>query len=273
MQTLIESFLAYAEKERGFSPHTLRAYRTDLEQFLCWFRQRVATPDTSSLARLHAADFRAYWAMMKTRGMAGTSLRRALAALRACFRFGLRRQMLSRNPLEAAETPKGHRPLPQILSENELSELLNAPDADDLGLRDRAILELLYGSGLRVSELVSLTLADLDFAGNTVRVMGKGSKERIVPLTADSIRRLRAYLELPRSEQAGTHLFLNCFGTPLTTRGVARILDKHIRRMALSRQVSPHSLRHSFATHLLNNGADLRAVQEMLGHANIASTQ
>lgn len=277
MRKLADQFLEYLEKERASSRHTIRGYANDIGVFLQWLEKNIGDLSIERAATLKPVEMRAFWAERKAGGLAGTSLRRAQSALRSLFRFAVRRQLISRNPLEALDTPKAPRPLPELLSEQEMGSLLLSPDGSLAGRRDRAILELLYGSGLRVSELTGLTILSLDLQNGIGRVTGKGSKERLVPLTPSCCEAIRDYLRLRTAEMPATintpHLFLNNRGTPLSQRSVARLLEKYVRRTALLRKISPHTLRHTFATHLLDGGADLRAVQEMLGHASLSTTQ
>ncbi len=277
LKGLIEGFLAYCTKERGLSEHTVRAYETDLSAFGTWMKSRFPSFIPSSLEALTAADFRLFWAWERARNLSSQSIRRAQAALRGFFRFLFKRKTLSRNPLLGVESPRVGRRLPQVLDESEVNALVTAPDSRDLGIRDRALLEVLYGSGLRVSELTGLTIDSLDLDGKVVRVLGKGSKERLVPLTESSCKALREYFDVraPRREPEPhpRRVFLNHLGTPLSTRSVARLLRKYTLKLGLMKRVHPHAIRHSFATHLLDGGADLRAVQEMLGHASLSTTQ
>jgi integrase/recombinase XerC len=274
---MILEFLQACEKERSLSPHTVRGYRGDLERFLHWARRSLGSLDPRRLERLRPAEIRSFLSLRRQEGLAPISLRRTQSALRAFFRFGLRRQWFTRNPMEGVDSPKTGRPLPQVLTAGEAERLLAAPEDSLLGLRDRAILEILYGSGLRVSEAAGLTLVAVDLTGRTLCVHGKGRKDRVVPLTPAAAQAIEAYLARRRAEQpeAAGHpaLFLSRFATPLTARSIARLLDKHSRRAGLMKTVRPHALRHSFATHLLDGGADLRAVQEMLGHASLSTTQ
>jgi integrase/recombinase XerC len=205
---------------------------------------------------------------------------RALSAIRSLFRFACREGMLAANPAQGVRTPKMQKTLPRHLRPGEIENLLEAPDASEpLGRRDRAILELLYATGLRVSELVGLDWGAIDLANRVLRVMGKGSKERMVPFGRPAVAALREWLEVweevrgPGQEPESEPVFLNRFGGRLTDRSVRRILDRHVAAAAIAAGVHPHTLRHTFATHLLENGADLRAIQELLGHSSISTTQ
>lgn len=271
MQEDIRAFLRSLEGERGVSPHTLIAYERDLRHFLGFLEQE-------RIAAWHAVNAQAarrYVAHLE-RHYARSAAARQLSALRTFFRFLYREGQVSKNPLALVATPRQQRRLPKFLTPEEMKAVLLAPDASPLGLRDRALLEVLYATGLRVSELVSLRLADLTWDGE-LRVTGKGRKERIVLLNGAAMDALRGYLEDGRPHLAGTRrvdaVFLNARGRRLADRGVRVIIERHIRRVAFGRRISPHVLRHTFATHLLDGGADLRTVQELLGHANLATTQ
>ena len=267
----IAAFCAYLETERNVSPHTLAAYGRDLKQ-LAEFVGREKGEGAQARDVDHLL-LRRYLALLGKRARK-SSIGRKLAAIRTFFRFLLRRGIIARNPAELIATPKREQRLPFHLDIDQATTLVEAP-ADDQkhALRDRAILELLYSSGLRVSELTGLDIGDLDLAGGMVRVLGKGGKERIVPVGSRAVEAIRAYLIL-RGELAGSGaLFLNTRGERINRRGVARIVDAHVLRIAAFKRISPHVLRHTFATHLLEGGADLRAIQELLGHASLSTTQ
>lgn len=277
MEAMILEFLQACEKERSLSPNTVRGYRVDLDRFARWARRSFGEVDARRVERLRPPEIRNFLSLRRQEGLGATSLRRTQSALRAFFRFGIRRQWFTRNPMEGIDSPKTGRPLPQVLSIGEAERLLGAPEDSLLGARDRAILEILYGSGLRVSEVAGLTRSAIDLTGRTLCVHGKGRKDRVVPLSPAAAQAVEAYLGRRRAEQPQAEeqpaLFLNRFATPLTARSMARLLEKHSRRAGLMKLVRPHALRHSFATHLLDGGADLRAVQEMLGHASLSTTQ
>ena len=282
---LAEEFLAHLRDERRASPHTVSNYARDLSAFLAHLARRGrldAFP--GGLDRL---AFRAYLAELSQAGYAPASIARRLAALRSFGRYLVRTGRLSANPAASVRNPKQPRHLPKFLSEEEVARLLDAPSGERFAdRRDRAILETLYGGGLRVAELAALTPADLDLGDATARVLGKGQKERLAPLGATAARALEAYLteraaflrqcgrEEGGARGAAGALFLNCRGTPLSVRSVRRIVERRFLLAGLDRRrATPHVLRHSFATHLLDRGADLRAVQELLGHASLAATQ
>jgi integrase/recombinase XerD len=271
---LLARFADYVALEQGLSPRTQEAYRRDLQRFAEYAEAKgvAAPPDITS--RL----LREYVYHLKDLGLSPASIRRNVSAVRTYFRFLIGDGLVVRDPSERLETPKRWRTLPDVLTVEEVQQLLAAPTLDDaLVFRDRALLELAYGAGLRVSEWIGLGVRDLLLEDGLVRVFGKGSKERLVPIGRSAIGAAAIYLRelrprLEKGEGKGA-LFLNARGRPLTRMGAWKILRGHVERAGITKHVSPHTLRHSFATHLLEGGADLRAVQEMLGHVDIATTQ
>lgn len=270
-------FTAYLRDERNLSPHTIRAYEREVARFCAFASGEM---DCHSPAEVPSSIVRAFVAHLHSEHLARTSTGRALAALRTYFRFLGREHVVAANPARVVPTPRAARRLPEMLTAPELSELLEALPEDPPGRRDRAALELLYGAGLRAAELVGLDLDDLDLSRRLARVRGKGGKERVVPYGREAARALDAYLpvraawrvanpELP----AGEPLLVNQRGSRLSDRSLRRIVDAAVHRIALSRHVHPHTLRHAFATHLLEAGMDLRAIQELLGHASLSTTQ
>lgn len=272
MQRDIDGFLAALEGERGVSSHTLTGYGRDLHhfaRFLAAERVTVWSAVTPQIARRYVATM--------DRRYARSSVARRLSALRTFYKFLYREGAVSKNPLVLVGTPKQPRRLPKFLTPHEVAALLAAPNlATPIGLRDRALLEVLYATGLRVGELTSLRSGDLP-SGDEIRIVGKGRRERIALLTSSALEALRAYVEEGRPSLARRHdvdaVFLNARGGALSDRGVRVIVDRHIRKVASERRISPHALRHTFATHLLDGGADLRSVQELLGHQSLATTQ
>ncbi len=271
---LLERFADFLSLEQGSSPRTREAYARDVERLAEFALAKGARSPADVTARL----LREFIYHLKDLGLAPASIRRGVSGIRTYFRFLLGEGVLVQDPSERLETPKKWRTLPDVLSVEEVNKLLAAPTLDDpLYFRDRAMLELAYGAGLRVSEWISIGARDLLLDQGVVRVMGKGSKERLVPIGRNAIAALAIYLRelrprLERGQGKGV-LFLNARGEPLSRMGAWKILRKYVERAGIETHVTPHTLRHSFATHLLEGGADLRAVQEMLGHADISTTQ
>ena len=274
METLarqINAFSGYLETERNVSPHTLAAYNSDLAQWLAFVRSEKG--DAVSAGDIDHLLLRRYLAGL-SKTTKKSSIGRKLAAIRSFFRFLLRRGMITKNPAELIATPKKEQRLPFHLDIDQATSLMEAPDEEQPhARRDRAILELLYSSGLRVSELTGLNIGEIDLTSGMVRVMGKGGKERIVPVGSRALEALQAYLEERSDAQNRAALFLNTRGQRINRRSVARIVDAHVLRIAAFKRISPHTLRHTFATHMLEGGADLRAIQELLGHASLSTTQ
>jgi integrase/recombinase XerC len=268
MDAAVGSFLEYLGVERGASPHTLRSYATDLTEFTSF----LAAEKIDGLASADTRAVRAFLAHLHRRRLSKATIARKLAAVRSCFRFLARRGALEVNPARQVRSPRLGRRLPSVLPKDEATQLLDAvPEPTAAGTRDRALLELLYASGLRVAEGCGLDLDDLDEARRTVRVLGKGDKERVVPVGETALEALDTYLAL-RGRQRGP-LFLNARGGRLTPRSAHRIVKRLARRAGISQRVTPHTLRHSFATHMLGEGADLRLIQELLGHSRLSTTQ
>ena len=279
---LIERYVNYLQYERNASPHTIRNYRSDLLQFRNYLAQgRSKAP--VDIRRVDLLSLRGFLAFLFEKKEQKSSIARKLAAVRAFFKFLSREGVLTENPAALVSTPKLAKSLPRIMTEEEMNGFLNqVAQASVVGipglLRDRAMLELLYASGLRVSELVGLDLGSVNFGDGMLLVRGKGRKERIVPFGSKAKQALTDYLPareriLRDNKTSGTALFLNARGTRLTTRSVDRLVKKYVRMFGPNVKVSPHSLRHAFASHLLTEGADLRAIQEMLGHASLSTTQ
>jgi integrase/recombinase XerC len=271
----LERFRAHLAHGRRASPHTVRNYLSDLVQFEAWLAERQVP-----LRGVTHATVRAYLAMLAV-DRKETSRARKLASIKALFRFLVREGDLPSSPARHVRSPKLPRRLPRVMPVDEVFALLDVPARDTaLGLRDRAILEVLYGAGVRVGELCGLSVGDLDVSSRQIRVLGKGSKERICPLNDGAVAAIRSYLarrgELiarRRSSDDPGALFLNYRGGRLRARSVARHLQRYVKRCALRRHVTPHALRHSFATHLLGSGMDVRSIQELLGHSSLSTTQ
>ncbi len=301
MRDHLKAFLAYLKLNRNVSPHTLRAYESDVTQYLAF----VAGEAGKKMSQLEAADLdmtsaRSHLAGLNVAGAARSSVARKLSALKTFIRYLRREELIAHDPTAMAVAPKRDQTIPVFLSEPEITRLIETPDTGDpLGRRDRAILELFYASGLRLSELVAIDMEDLNLAGKMVRVMGKGRKERLLPFNQSAATAIRAWITdraqvlaarrrpepLPTARRKaksairrpkspiGDPLFINYRGTRLTDRSVDRLMRKYVSRCSTRLGISPHALRHSFATHLLQRGADLRAIQELLGHAALSTTQ
>jgi integrase/recombinase XerC len=289
---MVKQFLDYLKLERHFSDYTVKSYGADLiqfGQFLCGEigQQQpqsqtfeAGTPLDERHIKCEPLTIREFLAYLYGQNYTKSTTARKLATLRSFYKFLIRRGVVSVNPLSTIRTPKQEKRLPKTLDLEQVQKLLDAPgDGDLLSARDKAMLEVLYSSGIRVSELVELEMQDLDLQEGVLRVKGKGRKDRLTPIGSQAIKALQRYFELrqhdSRCQQSstGTRVFLNKHGESLSTRSVRRKLDKYLVQAGLDPGISPHTLRHSFATHLLNNGADLRSVQELLGHQSLSTTQ
>ena len=303
---IVREFLNYLNFEKRFSGHTAKCYGADLTQFGDFITDRAddsnhdAEPMNHSphadtavaiqtqtqvqtdqlLLAVQTDDVRAYLAGLNEKQYSKTTIARKLATLRSFYKFLVKRGHVNSNPVTVVKTPKQEKKLPQFLEYEDVKRLLDTPPTDNwLGARDRAILETLYSTGLRVSELVALNMDDIDFLGEVVHVRGKGKKERITPIGTSALQAIQHYMEF-RNKRAQSNgdfdmrvLFVNKHGQRLSTRSVRRKMDKYLKIAGLDPAISPHTLRHSFATHMLNNGADLRSVQELLGHQSLSTTQ
>ena len=270
MEAWINAFLVHLQN-KNFSPHTIRSYRADLQEFLLFFKKRKQ----DDLRFFTSANIRSFLASLQTLHQpARNTILRKIASLRSFAAFLLEQGKLERNPFKLLPAPKRERILPKFLSVEETDRLLDtAAHSKHFAARDKALFELMYSSGLRRSEVTGLRVKDIDFFNGIVKVFGKGSKERIVPVTDAALDALKTYLACRKNPQPEDALFLNKNGKPLTGNGLAYIFKNTAISSHLARKVTPHSLRHSFATHLLNNGCDLRSLQEMLGHKSLAATQ
>ena len=274
MQQVFNKYINYLEAERNASPYTVRNYTTDLLGFFQFLRDKKI----DSLKEVDRHTLRDYLSQLMEQGFVKASIARKLSAVRSFYRYLQREEIISTSPVAATSSPKLDRRLPSFLALEEMVRLLEAPDlSTPQGQRDRALMELLYASGLRVSELVSLNLGRVNLDTNEIRVWGKGAKERVVLMGKPAARTLSAYLSQSRPKLLGKKrsdaLFLNRYGGRLVARRVQRILGKYANIAGINKRVYPHMLRHTFATHLLDGGADLRVVQELLGHASLSSTQ
>jgi len=279
VESAIRSYLRHLHLDENCSPETLRAYASDLGDFDAFLEEEIGVGKEVGPKKVDRLAVRAFLGELHRRGSKRSTVARKLAAVRSLFRYLKRRGRISANPAASVATPRQERRLPRQLSVDEMTHLVETPDdSAPLGSRDRALLELLYATGVRVSELTSLDLDDLDLGEGMMRVLGKGRKERMVPVGSKAVAAVRTYLRWrgslePRPGTGRDALFLNFRGTRLNVRSVRRILDRYIRICAIARKASPHTLRHSFATHLLDAGADLRSIQELLGHASLSTTQ
>jgi integrase/recombinase XerC len=288
MRDHLKSFLAYLKLNRHVSPHTVRAYESDVSQYLAW----VASETGKKLSQLQPDDLdmtsvRGHIAGLNKAGKARSSVARKLSGLRTFVKYLRREEIIDHDPTAMAVAPKRDQTIPTHLSEPEIERLIETPNAaDPLGRRDRAILELFYASGLRLSELVAIDLEDVNLSERMVRVMGKGGKERLVPFNQSALGAIKAWMKdraailatrrltaNRKNKRAQDPLFINYRGTRLTGRSVDRLLRRYVAQCSTRMGISPHALRHSFATHLLQRGADLRAIQELLGHARLSTTQ
>jgi len=284
MQEYIDRFSDYLKYQRNASEHTQRNYISDLEQFYDYLCPRNSDGSRRDLniSQIDHITIREYMATLYQAKRKKTSISRKLATLRTFFRFLCREQVVEMNPARLVSSPRLEKRLPRVISIDEVIQFIETPDAETvLGKRDRAILELLYATGCRVSEVAGMNFEDIDFKHETIRVRGKGRKERFVPFGSKAKEALGRYIEVrgtllaeaPEHKREAKAVFLNYQGTRITTRSIGRLVDKYVKECAMAHDISPHSLRHSFATHLLSAGADLRAIQELLGHARLSTTQ
>ncbi|HEY7515586.1 MAG TPA: tyrosine recombinase XerC, partial [Vicinamibacteria bacterium] len=262
----------HLERERNASPHTVRAYGEDLAQLNEYLERELGrAPRPDDVDHLLV---RGFLAELHQRGLRKSSSARKLAGLRSFFRYLCREGRLAANPARGLQTPRQERRIPAVLDEAQVASLLEMPGEGAPALRGRAILELLYGTGIRCAELVGLDLAEVDLEARMIRVLGKGRKERVVPFGSRAREALRAWLPARMRARPGSDaLFVNAKGGRLTDRSVRKLLARRVQQTALARRISPHALRHSFATHLLGRGADLRSIQELLGHSSLSTTQ
>lgn len=269
LERYIQKFISYLQIEKNASQHTIINYKIDLKEFNTSIKEKP-------LEKITHVDVRLFLARMKEKKLSKRSVARKMSTLRSFFKFLSREGYIRSNPATGLQTPKLEKRLPIFLDTGQVVKLIESPDISDVyGLRDRAILETLYSSGIRVGELVSLNKDNVDFIGGVLKVYGKGKKERLAPIGDRALRMMRNYLEKLNtvSIKEKKAVFINKSGRRVSDRAVRRIVEKYIRKTSLNEKISPHSLRHSFATHLLDKGADLRSVQELLGHANLSTTQ
>ena len=279
---LKKKFLLYLEQEKNYSPKTVQGYESDLEEFYQFACEYLGLKEGSQL-ELRKIDRKLVrsWMNRMYQGLSPASIERHLSSLRSFFNYLVKEGAVKYNPAKLVKSPKKEKKLPKVLSPDEVFALLEAPSGEDvLSVRDRAILELFYASGLRLSELAGLNLEDLDLSQGLIRVMGKGKKERVVPIHQRAIDRLKKWLELRASlkksqldPEAQKAVFLSRRGTRLSARAIELLLGKYLKKAGIYRPATPHSLRHSFATHLLDSGMDIRSIQELLGHSSLSTTQ
>ncbi|ABO50500.1 tyrosine recombinase XerC subunit [Desulforamulus reducens MI-1] len=277
MYVLIDNFVNYLKVQKNFSIHTIEAYQKDLFDGLDYFSIVLNKPiEKMDHASINSSLVREFLAYLRQKNLSRATVARKLASWRAFFKFLYNERLAYTNPMLRVANPKREKRLPKFLYQEETKQLVEAPDHSPLGIRDRALLELLYATGIRVSELVALDLSNIDLARGYIRVMGKGSKERVVPFHQSAVAAMKEYCRNARPKMVIKDceaVFVNYKGTRLSDRGIRKIVDKYCQRLGMKLNVSPHTIRHSFATHLLDNGADLRSVQELLGHVSLSTTQ
>lgn len=275
MKIFLDEYLAILRLEKNLSVNTIESYKNDITN-LIQFLQNYNIDDPQQIKYNHLALF---FEFLKEAGLASSSASRYHSSLKGFFSYLFQNQYITENPVEKIPSPKLSKKLPQVLSINEIESILAQPDVKSkLGLRDKALLEMFYACGIRVSELINIKISGLYFKEEIIRVFGKGSKERLVPIGSSAIMWVTEYLKLSRPllekrNKSENYLFLNTRGTKLSRMGIWKIVDRYVKEAKIDKEVHPHTFRHSFATHLLEGGADLRAVQEMLGHADISTTQ
>nr|WP_161799665.1 site-specific tyrosine recombinase XerD [Ligilactobacillus salivarius] len=267
-------YLHYLKVERGLSENTINSYGIDLKLFLEYLREN----EIPSFKQVNKEVIVNYMQSGKNNNKANSSILRSVSSLRKFFQYLAQEKIIEKDPMLLIDTPKKKQHLPQVLTKEEVEKLLRSPNTGQvLGLRDRAMLELMYATGLRISEIINLKLEDLHLTMGTLQTLGKGHKERIVPVGDEAIKWVNRYLEEARpkllKQKRSNYLFLNFHGNNLTRQGVWKNLKAEVRKAGIQKNITPHTLRHSFATHILENGADLRIVQELLGHADISTTQ
>ena len=274
INNILMDYLHYLKVERGLSENTINSYGIDLKLFLEYLREN----EIPSFKQVNKEVIVNYMQSEKNNNKANSSILRSVSSLRKFFQYLAQEKIIEKDPMLLIDTPKKKQHLPQVLTKEEVEKLLHSPNTGQvLGLRDRAMLELMYATGLRISEIINLKLEDLHLTMGTLQTLGKGHKERIVPVGDEAIKWINRYLEEARpkllKQKRSNYLFLNFHGNNLTRQGVWKNLKAEVRKAGIQKNITPHTLRHSFATHILENGADLRIVQELLGHADISTTQ
>lgn len=274
INNILMDYLHYLKVERGLSENTINSYGIDIKLFLEYLREN----EIPSFKQVNKEVIVNYMQSEKNNNKANSSILRSVSSLRKFFQYLAQEKIIEKDPMLLIDTPKKKQHLPQVLTKEEVEKLLRSPNTGQvLGLRDRAMLELIYATGLRISEIINLKLEDLHLTMGTLQTLGKGHKERIVPVGDEAIKWVNRYLEEARpkllKQKRSNYLFLNFHGNNLTRQGVWKNLKAEVRKAGIQKNITPHTLRHSFATHILENGADLRIVQELLGHADISTTQ
>jgi len=275
MEQFLKEYLVHLKLEKNLSSNTVSSYKNDITSFITYLKDKNVD-DPSEIKSDHIS---AFFKLIKEFGLSGTSSARYFSSLKGFFLFLIKNKYILKNPIEKISAPKLSKKLPSVLDVSEVEKILSQPDiSDKLGLRDKAILELFYACGTRVSELINLKVNDLFLSDEIIRVLGKGNKERLIPIGSSAINWINEYLKLSRpllmkKSRSENYLFLNSRSSKLSRMGIWKIIDRYVKEAGIEKEVHPHTFRHSFATHLLEGGADLRAVQEMLGHADISTTQ
>lgn len=274
IDTLLKDYLHYLKVERGLAQNTIVSYQQDLQQFLAYLKSQEIT----ELTQVSKTMITTYLQQQVTMQKENSSIIHSITSLRRFFAYLMQEQIISKDPMQLIDTPKKKQKLPEVLSVSEVETLLASPNtAETLGLRDRAILEVMYATGLRVSEIINIKLNDLHLSMGIIQTIGKGHKERIIPIGDTAADWIEKYLQYSRpkllKQKRSAYLFLNFHGNQLTRQGIWKNLKAYVIKAGITKNVTPHTLRHSFATHILENGADLRIVQELLGHADISTTQ
>ena len=275
MELFLKEYLTHIKLEKNLSQNTVVSYKNDINAFISFLKD-LSVDDPSNIKSDHIRDF---FKVIKEIGLSGSSSARYFSSLKGFFLYLLKNKYILKNPIEKITAPKTSKILPEVLNISEVEKILSAPEVENkLGLRDKTILELFYACGTRVSELINLKVNDLFLDDEIIRVFGKGSKERLIPIGSSAIKWIGEYLKksrplLMKKSKSENNLFLNSRGAKLSRMGVWKIIDRYVKEAGIKKKVHPHTFRHSFATHLLEGGADLRAVQEMLGHADISTTQ
>jgi len=276
MNLFLREYLGVLKLEKNLSNNTIISYKNDLSIFILFMKNDFGIDDPENITHSHLASF---FKLLFDLGLTGSSAARYLSSLKGFFHFLIHNKYITKNPIDKIDSPKLKKNLPEVLTITEMETVLSKPLTDEkLGLRDKALLEVMYACGLRVSELINLKASDIFLKEEIIRILGKGSKERLVPIGSSAIHWINEYLKqsrplLSKKMKSENYIFLNIRGSKLSRMGIWKIIDKYVKEAEIKKNIHPHTFRHSFATHLIEGGADLRAVQEMLGHADISTTQ